>query len=179
MDILCYQPTGSYFWKLLYSLGYLVIVMALCDKKNFIKSALTCIFLLKWLLPCKSLHNKYHPKHLWVMEPIARVPPCESPRPDDFKNVWSGDTGVCGGIYYEGIYMVKVILTEIYMLEHFLWSFFVTECHNYDQIAQGIQKFSKISSSWLITKDIHVLHGFFRRSEWKLLKESVGKRSPI
>ena len=28
--------------------------------------------------------------------------------------------GVCGGIYYEGIYMVKVILTEIYMLEHFL-----------------------------------------------------------
>jgi len=29
-------------------------------------------------------------------------------------------TGVCGGIYYEGIYMVKVILTEIYMLEHFL-----------------------------------------------------------
>ena len=65
MDILCYQPTGSYFWKLLYSLGYLVIVMALCDKKNFIKSALTCIFLLKWLLPCKSLHNKYHHKHQW------------------------------------------------------------------------------------------------------------------
>ena len=29
-------------------------------------------------------------------------------------------TGVCGGIYYEGIYMVKVILAEIYMLEHFL-----------------------------------------------------------
>ena len=88
-------------------------------------------------------------------------------------------TGVCGGIYYEGIYMVKVILAEIYMLEHFLWSFFVTECHNYDQIDQGIQKFSKIWSSWLITKDIHVLHGLFRRSEWKLLKESVGKRSPI
>ena len=33
----------------------------------------------------------------------------------DFNN-----TGVCGGIYYEGIYMVKVILAEIYMLEHFL-----------------------------------------------------------
>ena len=32
----------------------------------------------------------------------------------------SRHTGVCGGIYYEGIYMVKVILTEIYMLEHFL-----------------------------------------------------------
>ena len=32
-------------------------------QKNFIKSALTCIFLLKWLLPCKSLHNKYHHKH--------------------------------------------------------------------------------------------------------------------
>ena len=29
-------------------------------------------------------------------------------------------TGVSGGIYYEGIYMVKVILAEIYMLEHFL-----------------------------------------------------------
>ena len=34
-------------------------------QKNFIKSALTCIFLLKWLLPCKSLHNKYHHKHQW------------------------------------------------------------------------------------------------------------------
>ena len=65
MDILCYQPTGSYFWKLLYSLGYLVIVMALCNKKNFIKSTPTCIFVLKWLLPCKSLHNKYHHKHQW------------------------------------------------------------------------------------------------------------------
>ncbi len=89
----------------------------------------------------------------------------------------ANSTGVCGGIYYEGIYMVKVILTEIYMLEHFLWSFFVTECHNYDQIAQGIQKFSKIWSSWLITKDIHVLHGFLRRSEWKWLKEPLWKRS--
>ena len=28
--------------------------------------------------------------------------------------------GVSGGIYYQGIYMVKVILTEIYMLEYFL-----------------------------------------------------------
>ena len=32
----------------------------------------------------------------------------------------SHHTGVSGGIYYEGIYMVKVILAEIYMLEHFL-----------------------------------------------------------
>ena len=32
----------------------------------------------------------------------------------------SHTTGVCGGIYYEGIYMVKVILTEIYMLEYFV-----------------------------------------------------------
>ena len=53
----------------------------------------------------------------------------------DSNHVGSQPTGVSGGIYYEGIYMVKVILTEIYMLEHFLWSFFVTECHNYDQIA--------------------------------------------
>ena len=30
------------------------------------------------------------------------------------------NTGVSGGIHYEGIYMVKVILTEIYMLEYFL-----------------------------------------------------------
>ena len=36
--------------------------------------------------------------------------------PVDTKQI----TGVCGGIYYEGIYMVKVILAEIYMLEHFL-----------------------------------------------------------
>ena len=29
-------------------------------------------------------------------------------------------TGVSSGIYYEGIYMVKVILKEIYMLEYFM-----------------------------------------------------------
>ena len=75
--------------------------------------------------------------------------------------------------------MVKVILAEIYMLEHFLWSFFVTECHNYEQIAQGIQKFSQMWSSWLITKDIHVLHGFFKQSEWKWLKDPVRKRKQI
>ena len=38
----------------------------------------------------------------------------------DSNHVGSQPTGVSGGIYYEGIYMVKVILTEIYMLEHFL-----------------------------------------------------------
>ena len=45
----------------------------------------------------------------------------------------------------------------------FMKFFFVIECHNYDQIAQGIQKFSKIWSSWLITKDIHVLYGFWQK----------------
>ena len=32
-----YQPTRADLWKLLYSLGYLDIIMALCEKKNLIK----------------------------------------------------------------------------------------------------------------------------------------------
>ena len=55
----------------------------------------------------KMLHNEYIEKNVFHREKsnfsCKRTP-----------------TGVSGGIYYEGIYMVKVILTEMYMLEHFL-----------------------------------------------------------
>ena len=40
--------------------------------------------------------------------------------------------------------MVKVILTEMHVGVLFMKFFFVTECHNYDQLALGIQKFSQI-----------------------------------
>ena len=122
---------------------------------------------------CNICERKFHiayilKKHIGNVNTIEKCNVCDKGvERMSLQGTWKLTTGVCGGIYYEGIYMVKVILAEIYMLEHFLWSFFVTECHNYDQIAQGIQKFSKIWSSWLITKDIHVLHGLFRRSEWK------------
>ena len=56
-------------------------------------------------------------------EPLIIVPsisdrPAPPSRPQEKSR--SPLTGVSGGIYYEGIYMEKVILTEIYMLEHFL-----------------------------------------------------------
>ena len=48
-----------------------------------------------------------------------------------------------------------------------------------DQKAQGIQKFSKIRSGWLIIKEIHVLHVSLRWSAWKWLKEPKQKSSQI
>ena len=60
-------------------------------------------------------------------QPVARDQPPERMFPTPWRRNSHSQhcllTGVSGGIYYEGIYMVKVILTEIYMLEYFLWRF--------------------------------------------------------
>ena len=90
---------------------------------------------------CNICERKFHiaytlKKHIGNVNTIEKCNVCDKGvERMSLQGTWKLTTGVCGGIYYEGIYMVKVILTEIYMLEYFLWSFFITECHNYDQIA--------------------------------------------
>ena len=90
---------------------------------------------------CNICERKFHiayilKKHIGNVNTIEKCNVCDKGvERMSLQGTWKLTTGVCGGIYYEGIYMVKVILTQIYMLEYFLWSFFITECHNYDQIA--------------------------------------------